>query len=301
MSTGTQQTGVWQTLREEAGFLDLLLLFSVPVVLLGPMTLSRAIRVSLAFEYTNPSLWTAFASSFVHLNAGHLLLNLVAYSLVVTIALSLSLLSGTRRRFRIAFVTLVVVSPFLLPYLNLAILRRSLSVGFSGVLMALYGYLPFALAAYLQSQFDIGDRRNTAPLVFFVGLAIITGLVLGAVFSHPVSVPIKGQIVPVRPVLVGTLASLLLALMLVVLLYSLSLSDGWNDLRRRIVAGLGVPGYAEMGVAAVGVFLAVPVAIFPIDPIINESVVNIYSHLVGYGLGFSATYATAILEGRLFE
>ncbi|WP_136689531.1 hypothetical protein [Halorhabdus amylolytica] len=292
---------LWLTLREPATIFDLVLLGAVPATLLGTMALPQATRTALAFEYTDPSIGTAFVSSFVHATETHAAVNLVGYTLVVALAYVLSVLSGRRRRFRVTFVSLVLASPILLSYLNLTIVRRSAAIGFSGVLMALYGYLPLALGAFLQEQLDLGDSRRTGPLLFFVGLSLITVLTLGAVLTNPVTVPVRGVTVPVTSVLAGTLLSLFLALTLVVTLYVLSVTDGERNARSVASAALSRSGRAELTVVALVTFLAVPFVTFPLDPVVNGGVLNLYSHLVGYGLGFIATYVTATVEDRLFD
>jgi len=291
--------GLSTRIRTGTGVVDLVLLLSVPAILASAMALPRSLRASLAFEYAAPSIRTAVASSFVHVDPGHFLVNLVGYAAVVTPAYLLSVTSGHRRRFRVTFVSLVVACPILLPYLNLAIVRRSLTVGFSGVLMALYGYLPIALAGYGDERLGLRDSRRTGPLCFFLGLGLIAILTLASVLANPVTVPVRGVTVPVRPVLAGTLATLLIALVLVVALYAVSIR-GTRGLRSRIRAALQRPGEGELAVVGAGVFLAVPFLTFPLDPVAGGGVVNLYSHFVGYALGFIATYATTAIEERLF-
>lgn len=289
----------WQLFRSGVVALDLVLLLAVPVVLVGVMALPRATRVTLAFEYVTPSPWTAFVSSFVHLSGSHLLINLIGYALVVPLAYVLSVVSGYRHRFWVVFVSLLVASPIVLSYLNLTIVRRTATVGFSGVLLALYGYLPVAMASYADERLDLDVQQTVAPLVFFVGVSLVTALTLAAVLTNPVSVPVRGTIVPVTVVLAGVLAQLLLALSLVVVLYTVSVGTEIEDSRPSVKAILDRPGDAELGILAIGVFLTIPFATFPVDPIVDGGVLNGYSHLVGYALGFVATYVAVTIETRV--
>jgi hypothetical protein len=293
--------GFWATVRRRSAVLDVVLLVSVPAVFLGVASLSPATRASFAFRHTAPSLETAYVSSFVHLGSVHLAVNLAGYLVVVPVAYLLSVLSGHRRRFRVAFVSLVLACPFLLSYLNLAIVRRSVSVWFSGVLMALYGYLLVALATYLDERFDVGPDRTVAPLFSFVGLTLITVLTLAAVSSNPVTVPVQGVRVPVGPVLTATLAGLIVALALVVVLYGLSAVEDRRALARNLRRAVNENGYFELAVVAGAVFLAVPVATFPVEPVVDGSVRNLYTHLLGYTLGFTGTYATVVVERTLID
>jgi len=275
---------------------DVLLLCVVPAVLLAVATLPLSVRQSLVFEYADPTLRTALLSSFVHVGLRHLAVNLVGYALVVPVAYLLSVANGERDRFRIAFVSLVLVCPIVLSYLNLTIIRGAGSAGFSGVLMALYGYLPLALASHAEEQFELGKRRTTGPLLFFVGLTLITLLTLGAIQTYGVTVPFRGRTVAVGHVLTATLVGLLAALVLILVLYGLSAADEGAELRVALRAATKKAGHFELAVVATGLFLALPFATFPVDPVVGGRVLNLYTHLLGYALGFMAAYVLVALE-----
>lgn len=277
---------------------DLLLICSVPAVLLAVATLPLSVRRSLVFEYGDPTLWTALASSFVHVGLGHLTVNLVGYALVVPVAYLLSVANDERWRFHVVFVSLLVVCPVVLSYLNLAIVRSAASAGFSGVLLALYGYLPLALATHVEGQFGIGRRRTTAPLLFFIGLTLITLLTLGAVLTYGVTVPYRGRTVAVGHVLIATLVGLLVALVLVLTLYGLSAADECVAWRATLRAATDEEGHFELAVVGAGLFLALPFATFPVDPVVGGRVLNLYTHLLGYALGFIAAYVLVVLESE---
>lgn len=289
------------TLVTRATATDLLLVLSVPVVLVAAVSLSLPVRRSLVFEYGAPTLRTAVLSTFVHLDATHLAVNVVGYALVVPLAYLLSVVNGQRRRFRVTFVSILLVCPAVLSYLNLAIVRAGGSVGFSGVLMALYGYLPLAIAAHAEETFGISTEQRSAPLLFFVGLTLITVLTLGAVLTHGVTVPFRGRTVPVTDVLVATLVGLVAALALTVTWYVLSAAGGRPALWATVRNAASRQGHFELSVAATVLFLALPLATFPVDPVVNGSVLNLYVHLLGYALGFIGSYATTVVEAALFR
>ncbi|WP_277539959.1 hypothetical protein [Haloarcula laminariae] len=296
---GTDATeGPFESLRTPATAADLLLVLAVPAALLAAATLPLSVRRSLVFEYADPTLYTATVSAFVHVGPGHLAVNLAGYALVVPVAYLLSVANGERRRFRVAFVSLLVACPPLLSYLNLAIVRTGGSAGFSGVLLALYGYLPLALATHAERQFDIGRRRTTAPLLFFVGLTLITLLTLGAVATYGVTVPYRGRTVAVGHVITATLVGLLAALALVLALYALSATGERGDWRERLRTAADRAGHFELAVVGLGLFLMLPLATFPVDPVVGGRVLNLYTHLLGYALGFIASYVLVVVESE---
>lgn len=297
---GRSDGGIWGQVVDRTTAVDVLVLLSVPTVLLAAMALPRPVRESLVFAYARPTPTTAVTAPFVHLDRGHLALNLAGYAVVAPTAYLLSVASGHRRRFHVAFVSLVVACPLLLSYLNLTIVRAGASVGFSGVLMALYGVLPIAITTYLDEEFDVGPLQKTAPLLFFTGIGLISVLTLGAVLTRPVSVPVRGVVVPVTRVLVATILELVIALGLIVTLYGLSTAEDWQRLRQNLQEAVGEREF-DLVLLATGVFLAVPFATFPVDPIVAGGVLNLYTHLLGFALGFIGTFATLSVEQWLFD
>jgi hypothetical protein len=263
-------------LGERIRFADLALLGSVPVALGLVSLLPRATRRSLAFDYAAPTVPTAFVSAFVHLDPAHLFANVVLYVLLAATALALGVASGERRRFYTAFPTFVLVFPVVLSYLNLAVPRAATTLGFSGVAMAFAGYLPLALADYLDARFGIGPATQVAPALFLSSLALVAVLSVRSAFG-----------------LVGDRAILLaLAASLGALRYVLAVAERCPDLRARCRRLLETPGAAELTAVAGALVFAVPFVAFPASPGRGAGVLNLYSHLLGYTLGFLVPFVT---------
>ena len=268
-------SGPWSSFHP----VDVLVLLSIPIALVAVFLVPVATLQSLAFEYTDPTLLTAFAAPFVHLGASHLAVNVLGYFLVVPVAYLLSVASGRRERFFVVFATFVLAFPVLLSYLNLAVLRPTASVGFSGVVMAFVGYLPLALADYLDERADVGPSETVAPILFFLGIALVAGLSVQSVQRDRATV------------LLGT-GGLVLTAILSALLYWLSAPDHATDVYRKVRTTAGRAWSVELlGFASV-VFVSFFFVAFPPEVANSGTVVNVYVHLLGYALGFISTYAT---------
>lgn len=267
-------------------WIDVVIVAAVPVVLGAVFAWPLELRQSLVFEYTDPSLLTGFAANFVHLDAGHLLVNVALYLLVVPIVYALSVTAGNRRQFYTVFVTVIFVFPALLSYLNLAMLRPAVGVGFSGIVMAFVGYLPVALDRYLAVQFDIEPRHTVAPALFFFSLAIIAVLSVQSVIPENTTV------------LLGT-GGLTLAALLSTLLYGLSIVEKSDQVRQKVRTALDRTGYFELGVVGLLMCLVLPFVAFPASPSVGGTTLNLYVHLLGYALGFMVTYVTDEVTDRL--
>jgi len=259
--------------------LDVAALVAVPAVLVAAFTLPRPERVALALRYDQPTVLTPFASHLVHVDATHLATNLTVYALVVPVTYLLCLRSGRRTEFFLTFATFLVAFPFALSALNLAFVRPRAGLGFSGVNMAFVGFLPTALFHYLSARVtpavDVGD----SPVLFFTGIAAIALIA-----------------VPPRPVTLGVAAAAGLA----TVLYLLSAAEG---VERSVGADLGralrTTGTLEVPVVAVAAFVFVLTAAFPSNPAAGGEILNLFSHLLGYCLGFIVPYVTFRLTGSI--
>lgn len=249
---------------------DVACILAVPAVILVVFSMPLAVREEYVFSYTEPTAVTAFTAAYVHLEATHLLTNLGVYALVVPAAYLLSVLGGNRRRFIVAFVTFVAVFPAVLSVLNLAVARPAVGYGFSGVVMAFFGFLPIALAGHVHRRFDVASELDLAGVLFFAGLVLIAML-------SPASLVTYG---------------LAAAAGLGALLYGLPMLDARTGLTRNVRAASGAAGHFELSVVALVAFLAFPFVAFPASPGSGAAIVNVYVHLLGYALGFIATYLT---------
>lgn len=285
MSTDRPPFG--ETLRRRVSLGDIAVFAIVPCVLVGMFLLPVATREALAFQYTQPAVLPAFASAYVHLTESHLAVNLVGYLLIGSLTLVMSLLCGYRTRFYIALATYLVVFPFLLAGFGLLFIRQGFGLGFSGVLMALYGYLPLALSDFVTEKFHLDTQRNVAPLLFFGGLGIITVLGLWPSLDS-------------MTVLLGT-AGLVVVIALILVWYGLTILDADEGLRSTLYFAWRASGYFELFVVGLTVFLSFPLAMFPPDVVPQRTVVDTYTHLLAYALGFIATYTAALTSEALYD
>lgn len=254
--------------------LDWLLLSAAPAVLVAVHALPLPIREALAFARADPSLATAFTAHYVHLSTAHLLGNLAVYLLIAPTAYLLLLLSGRRSEFLAVTATVLLVFPFVLTGLDTIVIPQGTLVGFSGLTMAFIGVLPVAAFLFLDDRIEPAVGLDDAPSLFFAGLALIsfravrspTGLALTAVAA------------------------------LIALAYLIRIGRTLPRQPGRQLGGL-LPrsGYVELAVASPVLFALAILAAFPTDPVRSGTVVNLYGHLLGYTLGFIATFLTVRL------
>lgn len=268
-------SGFGTTLHARGSFVDAGLIVAVPLVLLAVFSLPAGTREAYVLRYSDPTVATVFASHFVHKTPAHLAANLAGYAAVVPAAYLCCLLADRRRLFRVAFVAFLFAVPIALSGLNVAYFEDAIAYGFSGVVLSFFGLLALSLYLYVADQADAVVADRHAPVAFFAGIAAIC--------------------VALAPSTPGTLrigaASLLAAG-----LYLRHL-PGLSGAATRLRAGFAgtPPGYLEL--CAVGTLLLVgyPFVAFPADPVQAGAVVNVYTHLLGYALGFIPPFVFLVL------
>ncbi|MFW5911462.1 MAG: hypothetical protein ACOCQV_01870 [Halolamina sp.] len=255
-------------LRAAVRLRDVFALALVPAVLLVVFVLPVERREGLAFVYEEPSLLTAYSAHFVHFDVAHLAANLLGFAIVAGLGYVLAAVAGYRRLVGLATVTYLLAFPPVLSALNLAVPRRAVGYGFSGVNMAFAGLLALVLVAYL-SRLDDRIQVRDAPGLFFavVTLISIVGLPsrIAAVVGAASALVAVGYLLTVRQRWTGPLSA--------------RLAVGWLD--AAVLGAIALFGYQFVGFGNASV---------------EDGVVNVYVHLLGLCLGFIVPY-TALEAG----
>lgn len=256
--------------------LDIVALLFPAILFVAVGTLPLALREQLAFSYTDPDMVTALTASYVHANSSHMFRNLTAYLVVVPTAFLISVLADRKQLFYTLFILVFAVFPFVLSGLNLIVPREALSLGASGLTLAFVGYLPVAIAEYVRRRFYVGNivRRSIAGALFFVGLIIVIPLTVATI----------------RPRLAVVLV---FVAFLAVVGYSVGLQR--SGVNRSMLRG-SPPGFLELSIWSIGIFVVALITAFPTDPLSDSGVVNTYTHFIGYALGFLNGYIVALLS-----
>lgn len=261
----------------------------VSAVLVGVYALPDPLRRELSFAYAEPTLVTAYTAHFVHLTVSHLLSNLAAFLVVATTAYYLSARAGRAGAFVRLVATLLVAFPIALSGLNLAVPRDGVMYGFSGLNMALVGFLPAVIATY------VGRRRDAA----IDGVVLLVAFLGSAVYVATIGTPRSGL----------TDAVVLVALASVLVIGFARYLVGSDATGNRIGLGLGTEtgtaapsrfaGVDAPAVAAVVVWVVFLSIGFPETVAADGRVTNVYVHFLGYALGFITAYLA--YECRLLE
>ncbi len=260
------ERGFRSRLRAETRLRDVIAILAVPAVLLLVFALPVGTRESLAFSAGAPTVPTAYTAHFIHLDPGHLSGNLAVYALVVPGSYLLAALGGCRRIFFVPFVSALISFPFVFSALHLALDSPGRIVGFSGLNMAFVGMLPLFLTVYL-SRLEGSVRLDHAPALFFAGVALIAFRVVPSDRARP---------------------GITLGVALAALAYA---AFAYRGLRSGTVQDLlDRSGEFELVFGATVVFFSAVYLGFPSDPAWSGGGVDVYTHFLGYAVGFVVTY-----------
>ena len=267
-------------------FLPLPTLLVAVSVLPGTESWQLSLAADGVFE-SRWTLWTAFASSFVHTTPDHLLDNVVNYWLLLAVAYPLSVVAGWRRRLLYATLVYLTAVPLISAWATIVALgglTDAPTAGFSDINSALLGYLVAVWFAALATETDRADGSgsNTAAepvgvdarwsvVVIFASLAV-TYVVPSGVGYFP-SLPAIGALFAVAAAVVA--------------------GGLYAAVGRPRVAGIGLTAPRELlyvtgaSVAAAGVIGSLVLVPFGS---------NVFAHLVGYIVGFTVPFVGVIAD-----
>lgn len=253
--------------RTHVGLIDLLVLLAVPLFLFAAQGLPASAREELALTYGRPTPVTMVTAHFVHASWGHFLSNVSAYGIVTLTAYVLSVLTDRRRQFFVVFVLILAVVPIGLSALSVQLRSSGTARGFSGIVMALLGYLLLIQVGYLALRFSPAAHLDHAPGLFFLSIAAIT-LLTG---------PLTGP----TGLIAG--AAVVLSMVYVTPVLRASSISG-------VIAAIGETGYFEM--ALFGTVTAAWIGFTTFSARTEQAtlIIDHVSHLFGFSFGFILAY-----------
>jgi len=260
-----------------------LLLVGLPILLVG--TWLAGLETRFAFRLSAESLLdsprtflTAFTANYVHFGARHLFDNLLNYWVTLFAIYPLVAIADWSRQFRLTVVAYLFAAPFGIAVVTLAVVSPPTAqfvVGFSGIVAALLGFLPVALAVAAKKQTDGAVDATWAAVPFLFSIALVFSVPAGPSVQPRSTLAVGVGLVGIT--VVGARWSGLSSNRL--RMYSRELTP---DVRLAFLIGSTV---FIFGIAGAFVFV--------------HAGTNVWGHLAGYVLGFSIPYVGFVLGGRL--
>lgn len=260
---------VWEVVIERARFLDFVILAISPTIIFLIHLLPSSVKQGLVLDYTDPTIIAAYTSHFVHLSTSHLAVNLFGYILVASLTYFLALASGQRKQFLIVHLIFILALPFALSGMNLLWQWQGMGLGFSGIVMAFVGYLPLVLLEFVGIRFDLPVNQRQAIWMFPISVAVAGYIALPFMYSLPL-----------------IFVALLSSISLLWEITSKLSSEKLHSLKYR----LDIPGNIEFTILGGAVVFIYPFVSFSPDLIVEDGVLNVYTHGLGLCIGFAISY-----------
>ncbi|MFO7925516.1 hypothetical protein [Natronomonas sp.] len=221
----------------------------------------------MAFEYANPTISTAYTAHFVHFTPSHLGSNLAVFLFASGAIVVLVGRVGDHWLLVGYLTTLAVVLPVALSFSNLAIPRNSVTYGFSGINMAIVGFLPVATTRYLERKLEHPLDTSLLLTSFFLSMSYV-GVVA----------------VPLSTVSVALAAASVVFGSIFAIQFGRSVSEALlsGDTRSNTFDATLLSG--------VIVWIVLLSVGFPKIDATGDGVTNLYVHFMGYALGFTVSY-----------
>ena len=249
-------------------------------------------RLSLAAESVFESwwtLWTAFASSFVHTTPDHLLDNVVNYWLLLAVAYPLSVVAGWRRRLlyvTLAYLAIVPLVSASATIVALGGLTDAPTAGFSDVNSALLGYLVVVWFAALAAETERTDGLGSDSVSRSKPVGVDARWSIVVVFASLAAAYVVPSGVGYFPPLPAIGA--LFAVAATVAAGGLYAAAG-----RPRVGGIGLtPARELLYVTGASVIAAGVIGSLVVVPFGS----NVFAHLVGYVVGFTVPFVYVIAD-----
>jgi hypothetical protein len=143
-----------------------LLVVVVPVVLSLLFLLPDSTKDQLILHKDSPQALTLYTSNFIHLDAAHLFGNVIFYIVLVIPVYILNLRAEQIRKFYLMMLLFFTLLPVLILVLDLRLLPTGTSLGFSGIVAAFLGFLPYSAFSYFKKS--EGWKTGISTFLFIV-------------------------------------------------------------------------------------------------------------------------------------
>ena len=263
--------------------IDITLLASIPIILAAlHFLLPATVYTDLWFYYSDPSILSAWTAAYTHGSNQHLLSNIGAYVLTVSVAYYLlTVVVKARSVFWGTIAALLLVTPLLTTAVDYGLLYKYYEVfpsdadskGFSGIVGGFAGMTLGGIGVYVARQYGVWPGIHTVVGVGLAGVGVLS--VVHGTFSAK------------------TGALLFIAFAAISALY-ISIEDVKNGYQIRKT----LQAHNELVTVIIGfgmIVCGLVYALIPVDVMQSGSFVNVFAHGIGFVFGTLMTGIVAAI------
>lgn len=271
----TTSTLIGHMRRRESLLLDIIAYSSFPVALcVVHFLIPAGVRESFVFDHSAPSIFSMWTASLVHASVGHLTGNLVGYAVSAIPVFWLFFFTKKEGELRRIMFIILLIFPFVISgagyafYQWILVLPKTSTRGFSGLVGAMFGLLYAGLVWFVYYRTDRRLAGSLATLLVLLSMGMIL------FYANRLTSTVIGLVT------FGT------GLLLVELIpKQIANPEFRHKIRSRHLEEVLI-----VFSGAVVIVVGLP-TLFPVDWIRSNSVINIFSHFVGFLLGVFLTSA----------
>ena len=152
-------------------FIFLILIPSLLAIIFVLLHFHPQLKDAVILQPSNPTVISVYLSNYAHIEFRHFFENLVSYFLLI----SLIFRFGTmRNRFHLNLILIFTALPVLCSLSSIYYLSNLRSLGFSGIVSGLMGYLLYSVYYYVEKEWRIRLNKNFIFLIVVFNLSILS-------------------------------------------------------------------------------------------------------------------------------
>jgi hypothetical protein len=153
---------------------DLFLIAIFPIILTIILLLPQAIQELLRLNIQSPSWWQFFTSSFVHKNYTHYINNLSLFLILMITNFIIILKTDSKNKFYILYFATLIMVPLVSSFVSYNFIPQLKSTqGSSDIVAAVFGFLPITLIRFFHSLNKKIDNERMFYAVLFYSLLFL--------------------------------------------------------------------------------------------------------------------------------
>ena len=253
----------------------IIILSAVALILIGLFFLPHPLKKGFVLDTENPTIETAFISNYIHLTLEHLCGNLISYALISIFLLFLWSQLGYKnlnKNLILIFLVFPIINSLACVIVFQEIIQKQMFAnGFSAIVSALFGFLPYSIILYLKKVHKV-DFNKSLLFIFLFSTILIVPIFYFNTFL----------------------------LFIVILALAFSLKETSKDFTN-IFSSLSKKLRTKiLFFISVSIFISFlfSLSMFPKSITYKEGVVNIFSHYLGYIFGFTLGLAKYIYDDK---
>jgi len=248
----------------------------IPLILVIIYLLPQTIKNSFILLPTKATITNMFFSNYTHTSFSHLMNNLIGYFIIIFLIFHVE---TNKRIFYISSFLIFILLPLLSSLLVITIIPKiPPALGFSAIVYSFFGYLLYSVYKFVNKSYKISVDYK------FLLLLLMINILIFSIFSVQIMLLITASIIAVFLIYINRK---------VIKEISKQMILNWRMLpNQKFIERL----YSIAIFSLVIVFMFSFTTAIPSKIVVENSIINIFSHYIGYMFGLFVPWAISIVK-----